>query len=387
MNEKSPFIYSSRINKNCTNDVLEILTSNKPDEAFYLNAILDKLNVIAYRPMLASITGDVISAIFLAQAMYWQARTPASRDWFYKNAKEWEAETAITESSQKTARKKLIEKNILYEEDPKSTNRSKIYRVDLNRVAELLKNELIKYYNTPPIVKKSDSSRHNKPLQIKESAYCNSENICNNTETTSRPSNTTTQNDSDANVKNLDTENCSSNIIYPNLEPEIIDKMKVHMNECPYEYQQAVIDELAGRLRDVNQLGPVPNPIGYLRGLISSVINGKFNPERGLTIKQQREQFNKQQEFIFAEKEKNKKLKKDAQQKSDAIQNKLLELSDNELTSLEKKFELKININPMLKEQYRSKGMKSKFIQSEWCRFLEDELSLFAGGLNVPKYG
>ena len=62
---------------------------------------------IAYRPGLKRIAGSIGAAIMLSQAIYWQERVPRDDGWWWKTAKEWEEETALNLSEERTARAKL----------------------------------------------------------------------------------------------------------------------------------------------------------------------------------------------------------------------------------------------------------------------------------------
>lgn len=76
----------------------------------------------------------------MSQAVYWSSTLPTERDgWFYKSATEWEAETGMTESEQQTARKRLRNIGVWDEKQhPSSLNRSKWFRVDMEKLIELI---------------------------------------------------------------------------------------------------------------------------------------------------------------------------------------------------------------------------------------------------------
>lgn len=78
---------------------------------------------VAYHPVLARLLGSVPAAVMLSQAVYWQQRIPRKRPpgcpgegWWYHTAAEWFEETALTESSQITARKILRKTEFWHEQ-------------------------------------------------------------------------------------------------------------------------------------------------------------------------------------------------------------------------------------------------------------------------------
>ncbi|MDD4967688.1 hypothetical protein [Halothiobacillus sp.] len=56
-----------------------------------------------------------------------------------------------------------------------------------------------------------------------------------------------------------------------------------HLQRCPADQRQAVVDELAARL------GRVKTPSGYVRKLVDCVLSGEFIPEAGIQLAEARE--------------------------------------------------------------------------------------------------
>lgn len=96
---------------------------------------------IAFQPALARLVGSVAGGLFLSQALYWRGvvdkTNPERGGWFYKTAGEWQGETALTRSEQDRARRDLERLKILSEEK-KGIPCLIWYRVDLERLADLL---------------------------------------------------------------------------------------------------------------------------------------------------------------------------------------------------------------------------------------------------------
>jgi hypothetical protein len=71
---------------------------------------------IAFHRSLVGPCGSIYAAILLGQAIYWTNRLEGDKGgWFYKTAKEWEDETALTTDQQATARKLLVARGLLEE--------------------------------------------------------------------------------------------------------------------------------------------------------------------------------------------------------------------------------------------------------------------------------
>lgn len=94
---------------------------------------------IAFQRSYVRVGGSINAALMLSQAMHWARTDVAIRrgGWFYKTSREWEAETGLTRREQETARKKLKERGLL-EEELRGIPAKLYYRVNLDRLAELL---------------------------------------------------------------------------------------------------------------------------------------------------------------------------------------------------------------------------------------------------------
>lgn len=58
-------------------------------------------------------TGDLETALFLSQLIYWTGKVKSDNGWVYKNYKEWEEEISLSEYQVRKARKKLEKMGIL----------------------------------------------------------------------------------------------------------------------------------------------------------------------------------------------------------------------------------------------------------------------------------
>ncbi|MHB8408377.1 MAG: hypothetical protein ACYDHY_09865 [Acidiferrobacterales bacterium] len=70
-----------------------------------IHSLLDR--PIAYHRALVPMTGGVLPALMLSQAIYWQLRTNDPSGWWWKTREQWEEETGMGRSEQETARRQL----------------------------------------------------------------------------------------------------------------------------------------------------------------------------------------------------------------------------------------------------------------------------------------
>lgn len=90
---------------------------------------------IAFHRIFVTISGSVVAALFLSQAVYWQRRCPPGRDgWWWKTGSEWMAETGLSRAEQERARKIWRNLNIL-EEQRKGIPCRLWFRLDLSELA------------------------------------------------------------------------------------------------------------------------------------------------------------------------------------------------------------------------------------------------------------
>lgn len=93
---------------------------------------------IAFHPILIDLTGSLATALFLAQALYWQRRCPEGRDgWWFKTQDQWKRETRLGRFEQESARKRLRQLGIL-EEQRRGLPPRLWFRVDEARLDAIL---------------------------------------------------------------------------------------------------------------------------------------------------------------------------------------------------------------------------------------------------------
>lgn len=109
--------------------------------------------VIAYRPALARLCSSATAGLLLSQFLYWNKVIVESKDlrdrmfygkkyknetgWFYKSAAEIEQETCMTIDEQRTARKRLVSLDYIFEDQlEKSLNRSVFFKVNKTKISQ-----------------------------------------------------------------------------------------------------------------------------------------------------------------------------------------------------------------------------------------------------------
>lgn len=70
---------------------------------------------IAFNRTFVKLGVGITGALLLSQAIYWSKRTNSSDGWFYKSIEDWQEETGLSRTEQKTARGRLISAGYLNE--------------------------------------------------------------------------------------------------------------------------------------------------------------------------------------------------------------------------------------------------------------------------------
>jgi hypothetical protein len=104
------------------------MTVNITPDYAALQRLLDR--PIAFHRTFVPLTGGVLSALMLSQAIYWTPRGYAGDGWFHKSQEEWEEEIGLSRWEQETARKRL-RLTEFWQEDRKGIPAKMWYRVDL----------------------------------------------------------------------------------------------------------------------------------------------------------------------------------------------------------------------------------------------------------------
>lgn len=117
---------------------------------------------VAYQRAFASVGGGACAGILLSQAWYWTPRADKKRaGWFYKTIEEWEAETGLTYSEQKKARKELDERGLI--EEKRSWGNKIYFRVNITRLVNLLTGaEIYSKTISAGKIKRMENLRNNK---------------------------------------------------------------------------------------------------------------------------------------------------------------------------------------------------------------------------------
>jgi len=105
-----------------------------------MSMMLDLLDrPIAYHRCFVALTGSVSAALILSQAVYWQRRCQKGRGgWWWKTAREWDAETGIKKDALANARKSL-RRHDFWGEKREGLPARTWYRVDSGMLEKALK--------------------------------------------------------------------------------------------------------------------------------------------------------------------------------------------------------------------------------------------------------
>jgi hypothetical protein len=123
------------------------------------NYILDLGRVVAVYPGLRRVTGSTTATILLCQLLYWIDKTKDG--WIYKDSYDLEEETGLSIYEQQTARKVLIELNILSEEY-KRLDHKIAFRINQEVLNDLWEQES-RIESKPRFVKKPEEE---KPIPV-----------------------------------------------------------------------------------------------------------------------------------------------------------------------------------------------------------------------------
>lgn len=84
-----------------------------------INGLLFELlsRPVAFHPVLARAAGGAAAGLFLSQLFYWHGKGRHEAGWIYKDWREWQEETCLTQDEQRGARKLLKAKKIIEESD------------------------------------------------------------------------------------------------------------------------------------------------------------------------------------------------------------------------------------------------------------------------------
>lgn len=97
------------------------------------DVLLDIGRPVAYYPGLRRITKSTTATIFLCQFIYWTGKGTLEGGWIYKTADEIEEETGLTYNEQVTARRNLVEEELIEEKYLRIEHRM-LYRVNLSKI-------------------------------------------------------------------------------------------------------------------------------------------------------------------------------------------------------------------------------------------------------------
>ncbi len=98
---------------------------------------------VAFLPGLARAVGGVKAGLFLCQLLYWQDRGSKEGGWVYKDWRDWEEETCLTQDEQRGARRELLALGVIEESDVRRLKIDQFkstlaHRIDFDKLYSLL---------------------------------------------------------------------------------------------------------------------------------------------------------------------------------------------------------------------------------------------------------
>lgn len=155
-----------------------------------ISKLLDR--PIAFHPIFAEITGDVLAGLMLSQAIYWSTRTSDPDGWFYKTQKEWQKETCMSRSNQDTARR-ILRKHGWWQENLTGIPAKLHYRIDHTLLSKTMLTHCNKIAEIPQTEESKQSPQFAgiKQTGLQDSANTVCRNAANITEITQRLPETT----------------------------------------------------------------------------------------------------------------------------------------------------------------------------------------------------
>lgn len=116
-------------------------------------------NILTIPRLFIDWTGDHISALLLAQVIYWSSRTEDPEGWFYKSAKEWEAELGISDYQLARATKKLAEAGLTTKLKKAGGAPTLHYRLDQEHFLDWISEKLGNGFLGPPEMDSRESGQ------------------------------------------------------------------------------------------------------------------------------------------------------------------------------------------------------------------------------------
>ena len=132
---------------------------------------------VRYYPALAKYVGGATTALYLSQLLYWtfnekeawQDKLTANDGWFYIPVSQMEEQTGLTCNEQRTAQRNLIDKGLVEISYKGRSPRTTHFRVNLEALADLIKNDPIPSHVKSQSLEKSmiekpDDQSYEKPM-------------------------------------------------------------------------------------------------------------------------------------------------------------------------------------------------------------------------------
>ena len=226
---------------------------------------------IAYYPVLARLVGGVKAAVFLCQLLYWRDRSSHPDREIYKTLAEIEEETGLTKEEQRTARRELVVRKLLYERYARLEHRL-YYRIDLDALDSLA----VGFGDFPKSGNPTSGNGEPSLGDAGDPVFATPE------KPSSHMTETTTEITTEITTTTTPPVVVGEGMEWPTLPPEHRKFAGSILAMCPAELQQPVLDEWAAAIKDgkIQRSSPLP----YLRSLVARAAAGTFTPDAGVAV-------------------------------------------------------------------------------------------------------
>lgn len=229
---------------------------------------------IAYYSALARLVGGVKPAVFLCQLLYWRERSGHPDQEIYKSVAEIQEETGLTKEEQRTARRELVARKLLYERHARLEHRL-YFRVDLDALDSLA----VGVADLPKSGNPTSGSGGAQLGDVGDPVFA----------TPAKPSSYMTETTTETTTEITTTTTpvvVGEGVEWPALPPDHRKRAGEMLTQCPVELQQPVLDEWAAAIKDgkIHRSSPLP----YLRSLVTRAAAGTFTPDAGVAVSAKR---------------------------------------------------------------------------------------------------
>jgi hypothetical protein len=140
-----------------------------------IRGIAGQANVLTIPRLFIDLTGDIKSALFLSQCIYWSDRSTIGDGWFYKSYAEWTQETGLTFYEIKRIKKVLVDRQFIDFDicDMPDGNNKQLFKANIDKVIRVLQQTpSVGKQHTPSVGKQQTPlAENNRPSVVFRESY------------------------------------------------------------------------------------------------------------------------------------------------------------------------------------------------------------------------